>query len=130
MTLTISATGDASPDEAWRGFAFPTQWSSWAPQIQSVEGLSSPIKPGDRGIVRGPAGAHVSVHITAVQHDQRSWSWQVRTPIGLVRMDHRVTPRGDGARASTTVHVPCAVAACYAPIAWVAMRRLVTRRRR
>lgn len=123
--LEVEAVGAADPEETWRRYTDTACWPGWAPQIRAVRGLSGPIAPGDRGWVLGPGPVRVPVRILAVDARSRAWSWRVGVGPLAVVMDHGVTAAGDGSRAWVRLHAPRALARPYAPLARVALRRLV-----
>ena len=125
MTLLVEATGPTPPDEVWDRYATPSRWSEWAPQIRSVT-LPDPLKAGDRGWVHGPWPSRVPVRIRSVDESTMRWSWWVGLgPLGMP-MDHGVDAEGDGSRAWARMYLPSWALAPYAPLARLALRRLVS----
>ena len=128
VMLEISATGDRPLDEAWERYVHPGLWSTWAPQIRRVRCDDEVITAGTRGVVHGPLVVRVSFTVESVDHRERRWTWRVGVgPLG-VRMEHGVEATSDGARAWARIHLPAAVALPYAPVAHLALRRLVRTR--
>lgn len=125
--MLVEAHGPAHADDAWRRFTDPDAWSGWAPLIQHVEADDPVVVTGTRGRVRGPAGVAVDFRVTDVDHDLRSWSWDVGVGPATVRMDHHVLPApGGGSRAFLRVVPPAAAALQpYRLPARHALRRLV-----
>lgn len=123
--LEISATGDRPLEEVWARYVRPELWSAWAPQIRSVQCADEVVAAGSRGTVRGPALIRVPFVVESVDLEARRWTWRAGVgPLG-VRMEHGVEDTGDGVRAWARIHLPAVVALPYAPIARIALRRLV-----
>lgn len=142
MKLTLRARGTASPDEVWDRYLHPSRWPGWSPQIRRVDVAVDRLTPGLRGCVRGPLGLGVPFTVETVDGESvvRSWSWRVTVgPISLW-LEHTVIPLDAGAasrastdpetrRTATTLLVegPAPVVAAYAPLAQLALVRLVRR---
>lgn len=139
MELTFRARGTASPDEVWDRYLHPSRWPEWSPQIRRVDVAVDRLTPGLTGTVRGPLGLGVPFSVETVDADAavRSWSWRVTVgPIALW-LEHTVIPLDAGAgstdpdtrRTATTLLVegPAPVVAAYAPLAQLALVRLVRR---
>jgi len=125
MSLLLAATGPADLDEVWTRYSTPDRWPEWAPQIRSVS-CSGPFNPGTSGTVHGPWPARIPFQIRSVDPSARQWSWRVGVgPLGVV-MDHGVEESGSGTRAWVRIHAPAPLVAPYAPIARLALRRLVS----
>lgn len=125
MTLLLAAIGPTPADEVWSRYSTPERWSEWAPQIRSVS-CSGPLAPGLSGTVHGPWPTRIPFEIRSVDVAARVWSWRVGVgPLSLV-MDHGVEEAGTGARAWVRLHAPALLVAPYAPIARLALRRLVS----
>jgi hypothetical protein len=123
--LTLAATGRVSADEAWERYAQVAWWSRWSPQIRSVTCSSPRIRTGATGRVRGPLGVGVDFVVDAVDEEARRWVWTVRKGPVVVQLHHRVVPLGDGARTTLTMSGPLPVLLGYAPLARLALGRLV-----
>lgn len=121
----IEATGSAPPDIAWQRYTDPRVWPQWAPHIRGVEGLSQPVTPGDQGTVVGPLGLRVAFTIASVDPEQRRWVWDVHVPTRDVRLEHGIDPAGTGSTAWVDIHLPAPLVRLYAPLARMALRRLV-----
>ena len=125
MRRGLGVVGPLAETDVWERYAVPARWSEWAPQIRAVDTAAGRIAPGVRGRVRGPLGVTVSFLVTAVDEQQRTWSWDVR--LGLVRMhlQHGVAshPRGTATWLNLTGPAPAVLA--YLPVAYAALRRLV-----
>lgn len=139
MALIVSAAGPASVQMVWDRYVTPEIWPGWAPHIQAVSYPYPTLAPGTVGELRGPAGARLDFRIDAVDEMARRWSWTVsrRWPaptVGLraqVRMDHGVQGESrqgsvGGSRAWVRMHLPAPVALLYAPLARIALSRLVS----
>ena len=123
--LEISATGDRPLDDAWDHYVRPALWSTWAPQIRGVSCADDVIVAGSRGVVRGPLVVRVPFVVESVDHEGHRWTWRAGFgPLG-VRMDHGVEETSNGVRAWARLHLPAPIAMPYAPIARLALRRLV-----
>lgn len=124
--LTLNAHGAATPDEAWDRYVRPERWSEWSPQIGRVEASAPRLAAGVTGRVIAPLGvASVDFEVDDVDEAARRWAWTVhRGPVRL-HLEHAVRAHGSGAATSLTVDAPLAVGAAYAPLAWLALRRLV-----
>ena len=84
------------------------------------------MPPGTSGTVHGPWPVRIPFEIRSVDATLRQWSWRVGLgPLGLV-MDHGVEEFGTGSRAWVRIHAPAPLVAPYAPIARLALRRLVS----
>jgi hypothetical protein len=125
-TITLTARGKAAPEVVWERYADLDAWSQWSPQIRSVTAPYRRIRPGLEGQVRGPLGVRITFTVTEVL--DRSWSWRVALPVGVhLDMEHIVTDRADGAETTLHVHGPAPLVLGYAPIAQLALHRLVSR---
>ncbi|QBR92246.1 SRPBCC family protein [Nocardioides euryhalodurans] len=121
----VDAEGPLSPAEVWERYTHASLWSSWAPQVRGVSGAHDPVRAGDRGWVRGPFPLRLPYTVLAVDEGARRWSWQVGIGVVSVVMEHGVDPAPAGSRAWLRIEVPGPLAAPYAPIARMALRRLV-----
>lgn len=126
MRLPTSVTGSASVDVAWERYADPSQWATWAPQIRSVESSAPRIAAGVTGTVHALFGVSVDFEITEVDEAARSWSWTVRPPGLTMHLEHTVEPWGEaGSRAGLVIDGPAPLVLTYAPIARLALHRLL-----
>jgi hypothetical protein len=119
MELQVEATGTASRDAMWDAYADPSRWQSWAPQIRSVEPHER-IREGLEGTVTGLL-VRARFRVLSVERDAGRWSWEVRTGPVRLRIDHHV----DDGRASITIEGPAPAVVAYAPVARLALSRLV-----
>jgi hypothetical protein len=138
VKLTLRADGTAHPDEVWSRYLHPSRWPEWSPQIRRVDVDGDRLVPGSVGTVRGPLDVGVPFRVLEVDPDSviRSWSWRVTVgPISL-RLEHAVIPLDragstdpDVYRTATTlgIHGPAPVVVAYAPLAQLALAKLVRR---
>ncbi|HSK26424.1 MAG TPA: SRPBCC family protein [Jiangellales bacterium] len=130
-TITLEARGDASPDTVWERYAEPARWPGWSPQIRRVEldGRRDRLAPGLTGAVHSYGPVPVRFTVSAVDEDARTWSWTVSVGPVHLALDHSVAPddRVDGRGTLTTLaaHGPWPVLLAYAPLARLALGRLV-----
>ena len=124
-TLTLRARGPVDPGIAWERYARPELWPTWSPQIAGVESSAERIGPGVTGTVRAIGGLRVGFRIDAVDEIARSWSWRAGVGPVRVRLDHIVRPASGGTETTLRIHLPPALAVLYAPLAQLALHRLV-----
>ncbi len=128
MRVTLSASGTADVATAWERYARPARWSTWSPQITGVSCADARIRPGSRGTVHGLFGLTVAFEVTAVDEPARRWSWRVRAPLGIrLTLAHAVLAAPGGSRTTLELRGPAPVVLAYAPVASVALHRLVRR---
>ena len=120
MRMRLEATGPASGWTMWEAYADPSRWSSWAPQIRAVRPLER-LRPGLRGEVRGLGGTRARFEVTAVDEADGRWTWRVRLGPAALTIDHEVA---DG-RTAVVLDGPAPVVVAYAPVARLALSRLV-----
>jgi hypothetical protein len=123
--MRIEATGPRPADDAWEQYTRTSAWPTWSPQIRAVRGVDGRIAPGDRGVVHGPFPVRVPFRIVAVDAEARRWTWRVGVGPLAVVLDHGVDPVGGGSSAWADVHAPALLVRAYAPLARLALRRLV-----
>jgi hypothetical protein len=130
LTLILRASGPISVSEAWERYARPDLWSSWSPQIRGVRYPHARIEPGATGQVIGPLGLRVGFEIQDVDEAAHRWSWRAAVgPIGI-RLVHTVKELdrdANGAGTTTQLRMagPAPIVVAYAPIAQLALGRLV-----
>lgn len=131
--LTLSVSGTAAAPTAWERYADPRLWATWSPQIQRVETRMDRLVSGGSGTVRAGLSSRATIgvpfEVLEVDEDAMTWSWRVRLgPAGLVRLrlEHGVTTDGAGSRTWLRVHGPLPVVLAYAPVARLALGRLVS----
>ena len=89
------------------------------------------MRPGTTGRVTGVGGVVAVFRIDAVDHEARTWSWSVRSGPLRLSFDHGVDPAAPGAgpvggsTAWLVTHALWPVAVGYAPLARLALGRLV-----
>lgn len=129
-TLTIRARGDADVELAWERYADPALWSTWAPQIQRVETSMERLRAGGTGTVRAGLRPRptlgVPFEVLAVDETRMEWSWRARLGPITMRLEHGVTREAKGSSTWVRVHGPLPVILGYAPLARLALGRLVS----
>lgn len=85
------------------------------------------IAAGGCGTVHGLCGVGVAFEIVAIDHDKRCWSWRATVAGITLILGHDVLTHGSGGRATLDISGPAPVVIGYAPIARVALGRLVHR---
>lgn len=128
-SVTLRTSGAADPATAWERYVDPGLWSSWAPQIQRVIASTERLVAGTTGTVHAGLIPRptlpVSFEVLAVDESRREWEWRARVgPISL-RLEHGVTAEGDGAGTWLRVHGALPLVLTYAPLARIALGRLV-----
>lgn len=125
MPAHLTATGPASTETAWERYLRPELWSTWSPQIRRVDYAHPTLRADTSGWVHGPWPARVPFRVLEVDESARRWTWEVR--LGLVRvcMVHGVTAYAGGSRTTLDITAPTPLALAYAPLARLALRRLV-----
>jgi hypothetical protein len=125
MRRGVSASGALDPEVAWERYASPSAWPSWAPQIRRVECAQDRLTPGLTGRVHGLIGVTADFEVLSVDEMLRTWSWRVRSGPVTLTLHHAVLAVDDGTQATLEIDGPALVVLPYAPIAEVALRRLV-----
>ncbi|NYF98317.1 SRPBCC family protein [Janibacter cremeus] len=121
----MSVTGPASAETAWQRYLEPRLWSSWSPQIWSVEYAHPQLLPGTKGVVRTFGGIGVPFTIEEVSPTEHTWRWRV-VAFGLpLRLDHGVRGHPRGCETWLEVTGPPVISRVYAHLATIALRRLV-----
>lgn len=125
--MLVDAHGPAHPDEVWRRFTTPAEWSGWAPLIQRVDCADDVVRSGTTGVAHGPGPVAVDFEVIDVDPVLRTWTWRVSLAGASVTMDHHVLPApGGGSRAQLRVRPPAtALLQPYRVPAAGALRRLV-----
>ncbi len=128
-SLTLRVNGPASAPAVWEAYADPQRWTEWAPHIRRVEAIGR-LRPGLRGQVHAVVPPPVTFEVTEVDATSRRWSW--RAVLGPLRMsfDHGVDARPSGSGTWLTIHGPLPLVVLYAPLARLALHRLVRVRSR
>ncbi|GAB2464305.1 SRPBCC family protein [Jatrophihabitans fulvus] len=125
--LTLSAKGGLPPDEVWQRYAQLSRWTNWSPQLTRVDATDDELAFGVSGRVFGPLGVHADFVVESYDEANRQWSWAVRRWPLTVRLDHAVTKRGGGSMTTLRLDGPLPVIVGYAPVAQLALHRLVTK---
>lgn len=123
--LRIGAVGPLAPDEVWRRYTTPGLWAGWAPQIRGVDHPAGRIGPGGRGAVLGPLALRVPFVVEELDDEAMRWTWTPGVGPVRVRMRHGVDPDRRGSRAWVEIDALPLLVLPYAPIARLALRRLV-----
>lgn len=124
-SLTVRATGTASPAQAWQRYVELDRWPTWSPQVTRVEADGRRLCPGLTGRVVGPLGVSVGFRVTDV-HD-REWTWEVSLPAGLsLVMRHVVLAHPHGSQTELHLRGAAPLVVGYAVPARVALQRLVS----
>jgi hypothetical protein len=123
--MLVAVEGTVPVEQVWHRYTRPALWSEWAPQISRVDIDAAVIEPGARGTVRGPLLTFAPFRIRSVDHTAHRWSWWVGIGLFGVGMDHGVDETATGSRAWVRIHAHRYLAAPYAPLARLALRRLV-----
>lgn len=118
--MRIEATGSATAHDMWEAYAEPARWRGWAPQIRAVRPLER-IRPELRGEVEGLLGVRVRFEVTVVDEDARRWTWRVHVGPATLTIAHEITE----GRTAVELDGPAPVVMAYAPVARLALSRLV-----
>jgi len=123
---TVRAVGPANAETVWQRYVRTACWPTWAPQIRAVE-AEAELRAGMRGRVVPVVGPRVDFVVEAVDHEARTWCWRVRVGPVRMRLWHAVRDRAPfGAETELRIEGPAAVVVVYAPVARLALRRLVS----
>ncbi|MCU1538485.1 MAG: hypothetical protein JWP82_2836 [Humibacillus sp.] len=145
MRVHVGVQGRATAPVAWERYADPDAWSGWSPQIRSVETAAAPevesgltpvaepsapsprrIVAGLRGVVLGPVGVQVPFEVLGVDEEAMTWTWRVHAVLAELTLEHSVSARvGGGCRTDLFVDGPAPLVLGYAPLARLALTRLV-----
>ncbi|MFI8191572.1 SRPBCC family protein [Streptomyces sp. NPDC085946] len=123
--LNLRAVGGARPDTVWLRYTSFRQWPTWSPYIVRVRVPAESLAEGVRGTVRSFLGITASFLVESVDEAERSWTWRVRFGPLRMRLTHEVRPHGEGTETRLRMRGPAPVLAAYAPLARLALRRLV-----
>ena len=130
--LRLSVTGPADTDDVWARYTQPARWPGWSPHLREVDYADAVVRPGTTGRVTGVGGVVAVFRIDSVDHDARTWSWSVRSGPLRLSFDHGVDPaeagsgHPGGSTAWLVTHALWPVAVGYAPLARLALGRLVS----
>lgn len=123
----LVARGAATPEVAWERYERIALWPTWSPQITAVETDADRIALGVQGTVRTSGGFRLPFTVTAVDPSARTWSWLVRRGPLALSLHHEVGAERAGTRTGLVMEGPEALLLAYAPLAWLALQRLVAR---
>jgi len=127
VKLSIAAVGTAEPAVVWDRYVGPARWPEWSPQIRSVDCPDEVIRSGSRGTVHGPCGVGVDFEVLDIDGEKLRWSWRVLVAGIRLTMDHGVDAGdfGTGTRTTLDISGPAPIVLGYAPLARLALGRLV-----
>lgn len=126
MQLTITGSGELDLARSWQRYVRPELWSTWSPQISRVDCDDEEIVTGSHGRVHSRLGVAVDFDVTAVDRLTYSWSWRVQAPLGVrVSLQHSLFRAGRGTRTTLELDGPAPVLLGYAPVAKLALHRLL-----
>lgn len=126
VVRVLEVSGPLPPTTCWRRYDELAQWAEWAPQIVSVQAPANRLAVGLSGVVRVTGGLTVPFTVTEVDPSALTWSWIARLgPIPL-SLHHGIHLSSEGTRASLAIEGPAAVVLTYAPLARLALWRLVS----
>lgn len=121
----MRVSGAASVATVWRRYAQTSAWSTWAPQIRSVE-AEAELREGMRGYVVPVLGPRVAFVVEAVDNRSHSWRWRVRVGPVRIRLWHTVRAcTRTGTEAELHIEGAALIVMAYAPLARCALLRLV-----
>jgi polyketide cyclase/dehydrase/lipid transport protein len=124
--VTLHATGPVAPAEAWERYAQPARWPQWAPQILGVQVPEPRLRAGLAGRVRGPLGVTLPFVVDSVDEAARQWAWTVSAgPVRLHLLHWVADGPGGGSTTGLRIDGPLPVVVPYAPLAQLAIGRLV-----
>ena len=91
--------------------------ASSAPRTGSLPALT--------GRVHGLFGVTADFEVLSVDEMLRTWSWRVRSGPATLTLHHAVLEVAEGTQTTLEIEGPAVVVLPYAPVAQVALRRLV-----
>jgi hypothetical protein len=125
MRRGIAAAGALHPQAVWDRYTVLSEWPSWSPQIRYVECPQNRLAPGLTGRVHGWFGVTADFEVLSVDEVRRTWSWRARSGPVMLTLHHAVLPVVEGSQATLEINGPAFAVLLYAPLAQVALRRLV-----
>lgn len=103
-----------------------SEWKTWSPQIRWVDAPSDRLATGLTGTVHALLGVQAHFEVLAVDEPRRTWSWRARTGPVVMVLHHAVLAGDDGgSRTTLEIEGPAPVVLGYAPLAQVALQKLV-----
>lgn len=125
MRRELAVAGPADPEVVWERYVRIESWPTWAPFISATAASGTELVPGLTGTVHGPLGARVEFVVDAVDSEQRTWRWSVRSGPAALRLGHEVLARAAGGTVATlTLDGLAPVVLGYLPAASLALHRL------
>ena len=125
-SLMLRASGGAPAHEVWDRYARPSRWATWAPHVSRVEVAEDHLREGLRGTVVGLGVLPVRFRVAHVDASARTWDWVVRAGPLALHLAHSVQAEGTGSATGLRMTGPLPVLLAYAPVARLALRRLVS----
>jgi hypothetical protein len=126
MRRGLAQVGSLHPHAVWERYASPSEWPSWSPQIRWVECRPDRLQVGLTGTVHGLFGVRADFEVLSVDELRRTWSWRATTGPVTLLLHHAVLEQpGGGSQATLEIEGPALPVLGYAPMADVALRRLV-----
>jgi hypothetical protein len=119
-TMRIRRRGPAGKYVIWARYRDPQRWPEWAPHIREVR-AAGPLRPGLEGTVVGPLGATASFEVIDVDEPSGVWTWVLRAGPVRLRLEHEVAE----GRAGVVISGPAPAVLAYAPLARIALGRVV-----
>ena len=124
--MTLHATGPVAPSEVWDRYSAVRRWPEWSPQITGVDTDVDRIAQGVTGRVRAPLGVWLPFVVDEVDDASRQWTWSVFAGPIRLQLRHWVSAApGGGTTTGTRVHGAAPLVLGYAPLALLALQRLV-----
>jgi hypothetical protein len=127
VRIALRADGPVAADAVWQRYLVPACWSTWAPHITGVDCTDQVITATTTGRVRTLFGLSLPFDVLDLDHAARSWRWSVHGPYGMrMTLRHTVTATAEGSATDLAVYGPPVLVLGYAPVAQLALHRLVT----
>jgi hypothetical protein len=123
-TLRLRRRGPASKYEIWARYRDPQRWAGWASCVREVRAPGA-LRPGLEGELVGPLGVTARFDVIEVDEALGRWTWVVSSGPLRVRVEHEVAE----GMAGLVLTGPFPALILYAPLARVALGRLVARGR-
>lgn len=120
MRIRIRERGPAGKYAMWARYRDPQRWPEWAPHLRAVRAEGA-LRPGLSGEVVGIFGVRARFVVLDVDERAMRWSWRTQLGPTVLEVDHRV----DEGLADLELRGSPPVVLAYAPVARLALRRLV-----